>query len=345
MAVRSDDFRPTARGFTLVELLVVIAIIAVLIGLLLPAVQSVRAAARRTQCSNNLKQIALSLLNFESARKRFPAGLNVPLGPPDSGGRLFSTSNIVTAKLAGQAPEPRKFSNFLIESMPFTELGPVYDRINFSVDSSDSGQGSMASGTAPGATVIPQFICPSDFAPNKTISWSGRVAGINSYVANAGTQHWDWRTPNPPLTTANRWFNGMFQINSRIRAKDVTDGLSKTILIGERYSKDDKFVDIGELSCKTLHDCRGWAWTNSRSGCDLFGGSAVPVNFTIPVAGNLQATRLRLNAFGSDHGGGALFAMGDASVVFLALEGSDAATLALFGNLTNPRDGNAVSLP
>jgi prepilin-type processing-associated H-X9-DG protein len=327
-----------------VELLVVIAIIAVLIGLLLPAVQSARESARRSSCSNNLKQLSLSLLNYESARKRMPCGLNVPLGPPNSGGRLFATSNIVTAKLTGEAPEPRKFTNFLVESMPFADQGSIYDRLNLTVQGQDANMGSAS---APGATVVPMFICPSDYQPSKTINWQGRITGINSYFGNAGTQHWDWLNPGPPYATLSsaNWFNGIFQINTTVRVKDVLDGTSKTIFVGERYSKDDKFANTTGIACTTLEDCRGWAWTGSRSGLDLFGGSAVPVNFTMPVAQDTNFARQRLNAFGSGHKGGAMFSMCDGSVRFLTLEGSDVATLDLFARLTNPKDGRPVDIP
>ena len=332
---------PHRRGFTLVELLVVIAIIGVLIGLLLPAVQTARESARRSQCSNNVKQLALAIINYHDARKRFPCGLNVPDASTDSGYDALLT-NKLTSKTA---PEPKKYTNFLIESMAFSELAPLYDSLNLSVESTTSGSGSMASATAPGATVVSQFICSSDFLPSRTITWTTRVAGVNSYVGNAGTQHWDWKNPNPALTTPDRWFNGVFQLNTTTQAKDMIDGLSKTILVGERYSKDDKFVDLAELSCKTMQDCRGWAWTNKRSGCDLFAGSAVPVNFTIAVAGSTVQTRLRLNAFGSGHPGGAIFGLCDGSVRFLSLEDADTESLTLFATLTNPKDGKSSTLP
>jgi prepilin-type processing-associated H-X9-DG protein len=328
-----------------VELLVVIAIIAVLIGLLLPAVQSARESARRSSCSNNLKQLSLSLLNYESARKRMPCGLNVPLGPPNSGGRLFTSSNIVSAKLTGQAPEPTKFTNFLIESMPFADQTALYNRLNLAVEGLASN---MSTTSSPGVTVVPMFICPSDFQPSLTSSYQGRpVSGINSYVGNAGTQHWDWLNPGPPYATlsAANWFNGIFQLNTTVRAKDVIDGMSKTILVGERFSKDDKFPNTTGIACATLEDCRGWAWTGSRSGLDLFGGSAVPVNFTMAVAQETNLARQRLNAFGSGHRGGASFSMCDGSVRFLTLEGSDVATLDLMTRLTNPKDGRPVDLP
>ena len=328
-------------GFTLVELLVVIAIIGVLIGLLLPAVQSARESARRANCLNNVKQLSLAILNYSDTKKRFPCGLNVPNASSDSGYAALVSNKLTSAT----APDPGKFTNFFIEAMPFAEFSELYSRLNLSVESTTSGSGSMDSASAPGATVVPQFICPSDFVPSRTITWTTKVSGINSYVGNAGTQHWDWKNASPALTTPNRWFNGIFQLNTTVRPRDVVDGMSKTILVGERYSKDEKFVDTGELSCKTMQDCRGWAWTNRRSGCDLFAGSAVPVNFVIPVAGNSQVTRLRLNAFGSGHPGGAVFGMCDGGVRFLAMEGSDTASLDVFSNLTNPKDGKSVSVP
>jgi hypothetical protein len=152
------------------------------------------------------------------------------------------------------------------------------------------------------------------------------------------------------LTTPNRWFNGIFQLNTTVRPRDVVDGMSKTILVGERYSQDDKFVDLGsEVACKTMQDCRGWAWTNKRSGCDLFAGSVVPVNFRISTKGSVAETRLRINAFGSGHLGGASFGMGDGSVRFLNFEFPSSTppdpVQVLFMNLTNPRDGNSVVVP
>ena len=342
--VRAGSLRRSRRGFTLVELLVVIAIIAVLIGLLLPAVQAARESARRSSCFNNLKQLSLSILNYESARRRFPCGLNVPMGPPNSGGRLFPTSNIVSLRLTGEAPEPTKFTNFLIETMPFADMAALYGRLNLAVQGQDSNMGSASS---PGATVVPMFICPSDHQPSLTITWQGRITGINSYFANAGTQHWDWLNPGPPYSTvsAANWFNGMFQMNTTVRSKDVLDGQSKTFLVGERFSKDDRFANTTGIACTTLEDCRGWAWTGSRSGLDLFAGSAVPINFTMPVAQDTNFARQRLNAFGSGHRGGASFSMADGSVRFVTLEGSDVATLDLLTRLTNPRDGRPVEIP
>ena len=167
---------------------------------------------------------------------------------------------------------------------------------------------------------------------------------MNSYVGNAGQNHWDWLNES---VNAREWFNGMFQLNQRRTIKDVSDGLTKTIMAGERFSKDDNFVQASGMACVDLPSCRGWAWNNSRSGLDLFAGSRVPANWTIPASGrgNVTFNRLRVHAFGSGHGEISGYVMGDGSVQFLKLDGADDDSLTLFRRLTNPSDGQTVKLP
>jgi prepilin-type N-terminal cleavage/methylation domain-containing protein/prepilin-type processing-associated H-X9-DG protein len=133
----SDRRVRTARGFTLVELLVVIAIIGVLVSLLLPAIQAARESARRTQCTNNLKQIGLGMLNFENSRKHFPPGEHKPAGVPVTGGLAWS-------------------SWFL----PFLEEGNLHARINFKSDMR-SPPNWLPDLTGPTNTVVPAYVCPS----------------------------------------------------------------------------------------------------------------------------------------------------------------------------------------
>src|SRR5215831_587256 len=131
--------RHSRPGFTLIELLVVIAIIAVLIALLLPAVQSAREAARRIQCTNNLKQLGLGLHNYESANGSFPMCTVLLYASPTATKPFFQSSWSVPARIA-----------------PFMEMGPLYNAINFSLTYSDPPNTTVSN------TPIAYLYCPSD---------------------------------------------------------------------------------------------------------------------------------------------------------------------------------------
>ena len=146
-----QDRRPNSHsGFTLVELLVVIAIIGILIGMLLPAVQSVRQAARRTTCANNIRQLALAVHNFESGHMRFPVN-QIGAGLPNNSGG-FSTGNY----------------SWLVPLLPHFEEQNVHDLMNHAINNGD-GDGYKISDTHPNAeaagTLIDTLVCPSD-VPN-----------------------------------------------------------------------------------------------------------------------------------------------------------------------------------
>jgi len=196
------------RGFTLVELLVVIAIIGLLIALLLPAVQSTRESARRTQCTNNLKQITLGLHTHESSRQQFPSRIN-----------SFT---------------PR--SSWLIQLLPFIEQQPLYDEIQRGVlengtqtlpDGPMPWQGAFSTGArfAPFWRTLDAFICPSDPA-SRASAPAATMLGRNNYRACAGDR------PEHDLQAQSK--RGMFSgwlVNRT--AAHVKDGLSNTVACGE----------------------------------------------------------------------------------------------------------------
>ena len=185
-------------GFTLIELLVVIAIIAVLIALLLPAVQAAREAARRMQCVNNLKQLGLAVMNYESGNSCLPPQrtmLIVGNKQPTS-----YTSWGITARLA-----------------PYMEMGPMYAAMNFSLKYSD------ATNTTVSYSKINYLICPSE--PNSTPP-AGALDAVSNYGWNVG----DWYVFGGGGAVPNR---NAFAVNLSRTFAAFTDGLSNTVLSAE----------------------------------------------------------------------------------------------------------------
>ena len=188
------------RGFTLVELLVVIAIIGILVGLLLPAVQAAREAARRMQCSNNLKQIGLSLHNYESAHRRFPPGDCVRI--PTTGGEL-----------------PQASTHPYI--LPFLEGGNSWNTFDFRFQVNGN-----AANTQARIQIIPSFTCPSEIAPVRSIVARIIDAASTNYAQCLGATSDVW----PAAKGQN---HGIFYRNSPTRIAEIIDGTSNTALFGE----------------------------------------------------------------------------------------------------------------
>ncbi|CAN5150896.1 DUF1559 domain-containing protein [soil metagenome] len=322
-------FIPRKRAaFTLIELLVVIAIIAILIGLLLPAVQKVREAAARATCSNNLKQIGLAMHGFEGNYRRLPPGLNLPIS--SASGAVFASNALYTSGKINPPPQGSNiYASWLELIMPNMEQDNLYKSLDFyQRDYANAG-----TPTAPTATVVNNFICPSDFVPKRVIDYSSGGTyyfGINSYFANAGVRSWY-------VTSAT--FDGVFQINSRQSLISIAqaDGTSNTIMVGERFSKDEMYPD--------LPNRRGWGWSNYLAIQDNMCGAVVPINYKMPpgTLGNQSAEDDRLNAFGSGHPSGANFVMCDGSVKFLKM--TTTADLTMLQRLVRPADGNVVEIP
>jgi prepilin-type N-terminal cleavage/methylation domain-containing protein/prepilin-type processing-associated H-X9-DG protein len=218
----AGSFQPratTLHGFTLVELLVVIAIIATLIGLLLPAVQSAREAARRMGCSNNLRQVGLAVAGHEGTTRVFPKGRAVrdPGGKPDANNKY-----------------PEAYS-WAFRLLPYLEQVDLF-RSYVATVPVDDVKNSVAMRTA-----VPNYFCPSRRAPVSDRNFDNNdqppivkgVAAGGDYAANAGT-YFNYFPPTENGGSDPRQA-GPIHTFSKVKAAQVTDGLSKTFAVGERH--------------------------------------------------------------------------------------------------------------
>ncbi|HVS37649.1 MAG TPA: DUF1559 domain-containing protein [Gemmataceae bacterium] len=294
------------KGFTLIELLVVIAIIAILIGLLLPAVQKVRDAAARMSCGNNLKQIALAAFNFESANGRFPSGINIPLKTQDnvSGSLTGSAANEF-----GPAPIANQFVSWPEALFPYMEQGNLCNTLNLAA-SQYANLGTAP--TFPGAQPVKMLVCPADLLPNPpvVVGYDNYYYGMTSYGGVAGTVS-NYYT--------NATLDGCFYVNSSVRISDILDGTSNTLFFAERYHNDPNWTAASTGTSNLAITTYGaWVWTNPTAMEDLTLGTEVPINYLIPAGQTgYNATDPRLNAIGSGHTNGANTVFADGSVHFL----------------------------
>ncbi len=302
---RPQPDRMQRAGFTLVELLVVIAIIGVLVALLLPAVQAAREAARRMSCSNNMKQIGISLHNYHDTFKVFP--------PPSL-----------------DAPPQRNRLAWTVHLLPFIEQLPLYDQFDF------SRYYNQAPNYDFGLIAIPTYHCPSNKSKRASIGNGGEaIGGVGTFTTN----YYGVMGPkgtNITTNTAYPWSNagghggfansGLFQQNISKRFAHVTDGTSNSFAIGE-ISWDDR----GGRRTRYRLWSRGHQQNNWMA----------PAKNIANQINSDQTSVFNDMSFGSSHPGGCQFVMADASVQFVA----QTIDFSIYQAVASVDQGEALQLP
>jgi prepilin-type N-terminal cleavage/methylation domain-containing protein/prepilin-type processing-associated H-X9-DG protein len=334
-------------GFTLIELLVVIAIIAVLISLLLPAVQKVREAASRAQCQNNLRQIAVGLHNHHDTYRVLPQGVFWY-----SGRSMILDSSNNSPPWPLNNPETKYlYWSWLAQLLPFVEQDPLYRQAEAWAATGgywqtlgsplywwpfgDFWDSPPQVGTNPAVgTSVGLYLCPSDqrslLATYMTVdATNGQAYGqytiaFTSYAGNAGAPG-DFSDPYP---------QGVLFAQSRVRLTDVTDGTSQTLMVGER--PPDSNLELGWWFAGAGYDGSGvgdvlmganevgYANTVTSWAGGIFpSGTNCPVPQSLPYrGGQVQDVCMQVH-FWSQHTGGANFAFCDASVQFIPYAAAD----------------------
>jgi prepilin-type processing-associated H-X9-DG protein len=286
----------------LIELLVVIAIIAILIGLLLPAVQKVREAAARTTCTNNLKQMALALQNFHDTNSVFPPGLGALDDKLMPNASNYSNATLPTAG--------KQFCSWFTWILPYIEQGPLYQ--------------TMIPNTQGLGKPVPQFACPSDIKGEYYYNF-GTQQLVTSYCGMEGIVSWYVEWP----------CKGMLGWRSRTNINGVKDGTSNTIIVGERpadpsglwgwwdTSRDPVYIYEADV-CMGSHQNNPLIYsynTNTPTGpCPTGSAAGIYRAPASPIGTNF----CDFSHWWSYHIGGANFARVDGSVFFLPYSAGNA---------------------
>jgi len=214
---------PRSRGFTLIELLVVIAIIAILIGLLLPAVQKVREAAARMKCANNIKQIALACHNYHDQNSTFPPAVQI-INPSMNAGQ---NDNLSVYRTPGFGP------NWAIFILPFVEQAPLYQQYQSDILAFQTSNGTNQNWRNLRGNQIPTYLCPSDTGQDVLFANQGGGWARGNYAANAGAGWICASVGKIGHTDAGVFRGGVLAINGGTKLTDITDGTSNTVIINE----------------------------------------------------------------------------------------------------------------
>ena len=300
----------TRSGFTLVELLVVIAVIGILIALLIPAVQSVRGAARRLQCANNVRQLGIALHNFESTNHVFPASGWTRPGPGNPEGRFVGWRPLV---------------------LPFMEQTQLHSIYDFSLNWWEGGNAAAA------AVPVPGFVCPSTPArtevfsaiekpPRPPVVFQNPVAPTD-YEALMGVKpdSINPHLPAPLYSTANRF--SVIHRNSRTSFSAIRDGTAATIMVVECAGRPD--VYRGNRIDNRFGNDQGIGWADSEGPFSFDGSNR---DGSIEGGGPAEECRFVMNRRNDNepysfHPGGGNFLYADAHVSFLD-QGIDIVTFA-----------------
>jgi prepilin-type N-terminal cleavage/methylation domain-containing protein/prepilin-type processing-associated H-X9-DG protein len=315
IAPRRAGSRP---AFTLIELLVVIAIIAILIGLLLPAVQKVREAAARMKCANNLKQIGLALHNYHDANQRFPTARAMFPSSLDATMGGAEMPAFVAYQAGPYAMSPNEIGGWMVRVLPYLEQDAVQRLITGQTGSGiDTGFASMA------AVSIPNYFCPSAIAPTGGTPPASPMTLV-SYVGVTGSdENVDPSTGPLGMNATNGFFpvktpfGPSASVRPRVNMASVTDGLSNTVAVGERHITQQGTTWVGA----DYHTLLAFPNQNSVGGVGPGGAftlTACPGSLPGRYAAFSANDPCSQDRFNSPHTGGGNWLMGDGSVRSLA---------------------------